>query len=87
MSTSPGRNPGRGAPASIVAALGAPGMLAGYELAGARLVPARSPEEVRRAWAELPADTAVVILTPAAAAVLAEALDDPASPLTVALPS
>ena len=85
--TSPGMSSGTGPPASIVAALGAPGALAGYELAGARLIPARTPEEVRQAWAQLPADTAVVILTPAAAAALTGELDDPRRPLTVALPS
>ncbi|WP_066303644.1 V-type ATP synthase subunit F [Arthrobacter luteolus] len=72
---------------TAVAALGAPDALAGYELAGARLVPARSPEEIRQAWDQLPADTAVVILTPEAAAVLADRLDDPAVPLTVTLPA
>lgn len=72
---------------TAVAALGAPEALAGYELAGARLVPARSPEEIRLAWDRLPADTAVVILTPQAAAVLADRLHDPAVPLTVTLPA
>lgn len=72
---------------TAVAALGAPDALAGYELAGARLVPAQSPEEIRQAWDLLPADTAVVILTPEAAAALADRLDDPAVPLTVTLPA
>lgn len=73
--------------AATVAALGDPGMLAGYELAGARLYPARTPDQVRAAWDQLPGDTAVVILTADAAAVLAGGLDDPAAPLTVMLPA
>ena len=72
---------------AIVTALGAPSALAGYLLAGARLIPAQGPEEVRQAWAQLPADTAVVILTPEAAAALADKLADPAVPLTVTLPA
>ena len=72
---------------TVVAALGAPGILAGYELAGARLIPAKSDEDVRQAWSQLPEDTAVVILTADAAAALAGHLDDPAAPLIVALPA
>ncbi|MER2133911.1 MAG: hypothetical protein ABS910_04445 [Arthrobacter sp.] len=72
---------------AVIAALGAPGILAGYELAGARLIPAKSDEDVRQAWSQLPEDTAVVILTLDAAAALAGKLDDPAAPLTVALPA
>ena len=72
---------------TVIAALGAPGILAGYELAGARLVPAKSDEDVLQAWEQLPEDTAVVILTADAAAALAGQLDDPAAPLTVALPA
>jgi len=71
---------------AVIAALGAPGILAGYELAGARLIPAKSEEDVREAWSQLPEDTAVVILTADAAAALAGSLDDPAAPLTVTLP-
>lgn len=74
------------APATV-AALGAPGLLAGYELAGARLIPAWSDEEVLAAFEQLPADTAVVILTADAAAALTGRLDDPAAPLTVTLPA
>jgi len=72
---------------AVIAALGAPGILAGYELAGARLIPARSDDDVRQAWSELPDDTAVVILSADAAAALAGSLDDPDAPLTVALPA
>ncbi|MER1995297.1 MAG: hypothetical protein ABTA24_02195 [Arthrobacter sp.] len=72
---------------TVVAALGAPGILAGYELAGALLVPAKTDEDVRTAWSQLPEDTAVVLLTSDAAAALAGRLDDPAAPLTVALPA
>ena len=72
---------------AVVAALGAPGILAGYELAGARLIAARSDEDVRQAWSQLQEDTAVVLLTADAAAALAGRLDDPTAPLTVALPA
>ncbi|MBF4994961.1 hypothetical protein ITX31_12660 [Arthrobacter gandavensis] len=71
----------------VIAALGAPAILAGYELAGALLVPADSDEDVRRAWSQLPEGTAVVILTSDAAAALNGSLNDPAAPLTVALPA
>lgn len=73
--------------AAVVAALGEPEVLAGYELAGARLHAARTPVEARLAWAHLPEDTAVVLLTPPCAAALAGLLDDPDRPLTITLPS
>ena len=72
---------------AVIAALGAPEILAGYELAGARLIPAKTDEDVRQAWSTLPEDTAVVLLTADAAAALAGHLDNDAAPLTVALPA
>lgn len=56
-----------------------------FALAGAVVCPAESPEEVRRAWAALPGDVAVVVLTPAAA----DALPIPQAgewPMTVVMP-
>ena len=47
---------------------------AGFALAGAVVLSAESPEEARAAWASLPADIAVLVLTPRAAAWLGEAL-------------
>ena len=46
---------------------------AGFALAGAVVLPAGSPEEARAAWDSLPADIAVLVLTPHAAAWLGEA--------------
>ncbi|HEX3003329.1 MAG TPA: V-type ATP synthase subunit F [Angustibacter sp.] len=56
---------------------------------GAVPYPADTPDEVRRAWAELLLDTAVVVLTPAAAQALQAQLDVPPSPdrpLVVVMP-
>jgi len=69
-----------------VAALGEPSLLAGFGLAGASVHAAETDDEVRRAWAALQGDAAVVILTPRAAGVLGSVLADPHSPLTVVLP-
>ena len=46
---------------------------AGFALAGAVVLPAESPEEARAAWDSLPADIAVLVLTPRAADWLGEA--------------
>lgn len=69
-----------------VAALGEPSLLLGFRLAGAVLYPATGPVQVRAAWSRLPETVAAVVLTPAAAAVLAAEVADPASPLTAVLP-
>lgn len=69
-----------------VAALGEPALLQGYRLAGAVLFPASSEAEIRTAWSTLPDTVAAVVLTPAAAEVLAGDLADPSAPLTVVLP-
>ena len=69
-----------------VAALGEPALLLGFRLAGAVLYPATGAEQVRAAWSALPDTVAAVVLTPAAAAVLAAEVADPASPLTAVLP-
>lgn len=71
----------------IVAALGEPALLQGFRLAGAVLYPATGPAQVRAAWASLPGTVACVILTPAAAGVLAGEVAVSASPLTAVLPS
>lgn len=60
----------------------------GYALAGAEPVVAESPEEVRRAWSDLSDDVDLVVLTPAAAAVLEEARRArPQGPLSVEMTS
>lgn len=54
-----------------VAAIGERALVAGFALAGALAREAETADEVRAAWNALPEDVAVVLLTPAAAAVLA----------------
>jgi hypothetical protein len=74
------------APRQVVA-IGCEAEVAGLALAGVRVVPAGTADEVRRAWEELPAETAVVVLTPEAAADLGGARFSTGSPLSVALPT
>lgn len=74
------------APAPGVAALGERHLLQGYPTAGAVLLAAETPEEVRQAWAQLPPEVGVVILTPAAAAALRDAPADLSGALTVVIP-
>lgn len=59
---------------SRVAALGAWSQLAGYGLVGVEVVDAPDPESVREAWAALPADVGLVLLTPEARLALPDAL-------------
>lgn len=70
-----------------VAALGEHVVVAGYALAGAVVLPADGDLEVRSAWEGLPEDVGVVILTPAAARCLGEAVASSSYPLTVVIPS
>jgi vacuolar-type H+-ATPase subunit F/Vma7 len=46
---------------------------AGFALAGAAVTAAETPEETRAAWRSLPADIAVLVLTPRAAGWLGDA--------------
>lgn len=55
-----------------VAALGASAEIAGYSLAGVLLYPADDADAARSAWAALPQDIGLVILTAAANAALGE---------------
>ncbi|MFI7546840.1 hypothetical protein [Actinoplanes sp. NPDC049599] len=55
---------------SSVAVIGARTAVQGYGLVGALVRVAEDPEAVRRAWATLPADVGVVVLTAAAKAAL-----------------
>jgi vacuolar-type H+-ATPase subunit F/Vma7 len=67
-----------------VVVLGESVRVQGYALAGAVVMVAESPDEVRRAWDTMPHDTSLVVLTRAAAAVLdAAALTRMREPLTV----
>lgn len=57
---------------SRIVAIGGAAELGGYGLAGADVVDAPEPEDVRRAWEALGADVALVLLTPGARAALPE---------------
>jgi vacuolar-type H+-ATPase subunit F/Vma7 len=57
---------------SSVVAIGEEELVAGYALAGAAVLPARRDDEVLAAWEALPPDTALVLLTQRAHAVLGE---------------
>jgi vacuolar-type H+-ATPase subunit F/Vma7 len=46
-----------------VAAIGEDALIRGFALAGVLVLPAAEPAEVAAAWAQLPADVDVVILT------------------------
>ena len=73
--------------AGRIAAIGEDARIAGLALAGVTTMTADGVEAVRRAWAGLSADVALVLLTPGAAAALDDVLGDRASPrLTVVLP-
>lgn len=69
-----------------VAAIGTEDLVAGFGLAGARVRLADDPAAVLEAWHALPADVAVVVLTPAAADALGARRTAPGAPLTVVLP-
>jgi len=58
---------------SRAAVIGEPARTAGFALAGALVLPAENPDEARAAWSSLPADVAVLVLTPRAAGWLAAA--------------
>lgn len=76
----------QGPAAGRVAAVGEPRRLLWPALGGALVFPAEGPGAVRDAWRSLPADVAVVLLTPAAAAVLGPALDEDPRPVAVMPP-
>ncbi|MEU6538516.1 hypothetical protein [Streptomyces sp. NPDC047000] len=66
-----------------VAAIGERSRVAAWAAAGVVVLPARGPEAVRAAWRGLAADVGLVILTPAAAAVLGP---PEGGPLTAVMP-
>lgn len=63
-------------------------LVAGYALAGARVLPADDPEAMLTRWASLSgsADVAVVVLTARAAEVLGTRRDAAGAPLSVVMP-
>lgn len=71
---------------SRVAVIGEALRTAGFALSGAVVTTAETPEETRAAWRALPADVAVLVLTPAAAAWLGAALEQRREVLTVVMP-
>ena len=72
---------------SGVAVIGRPSDVAGFALAGALVVTARTESEARHAWASLPESVAVVVLTTETAPFLASERERPHAPLTVVMPS
>ena len=60
--------------------------IAGFALAGATTVAADNEDDVHAAWSGLPDDVALVVLTPEAAAVLADRLKMRPMVLTAVIP-
>ncbi len=69
-----------------IVALGEAVRVEGFSLGGATVLVAEDPDAVRRAWASLPDDVAVVVLTPGAAAALAAASAPREGILTAVMP-
>jgi vacuolar-type H+-ATPase subunit F/Vma7 len=59
----------------------------GFALGGATPIVAATSDEVRRAWATLSDDVAVVVLTPEAAAALGDQIEREDAVLSVVMPS
>lgn len=73
--------------AGTVVALGEASLVEGYRLVGASVRAVEDPTSVLDAWQSLPPGTALVVLTPRAAGVLATQVLAPDAPLTVVMPS
>jgi vacuolar-type H+-ATPase subunit F/Vma7 len=72
---------------SHIVAIGEQQPLRGFALAGVEVVVADDPADTRAAWDALPAEVALVILTPAAhAAISASKLDSRGQRLWVVMP-
>ncbi len=69
-----------------VAVIGEEVRTAGFALAGAVVATAETAEETRAAWRALPADVAVLVLTPGAAAWLGAAPEPRREVLMVVMP-
>jgi vacuolar-type H+-ATPase subunit F/Vma7 len=70
-----------------VAVLGGQPQVQGFALAGALVLVADSVEAAQAAWAGLPSDVTVVVLTPAAAAAVGAAALRPEPPFVVVMPT
>lgn len=69
-----------------IVALGEPAVLAGFRMAGVRVLAAEGPEAVRRVWEGLGHDVGLVIMTSRAAEAIGRAASM-AGPLVAVLPS
>jgi vacuolar-type H+-ATPase subunit F/Vma7 len=69
-----------------VVVLGEATEVQGFELAGAVVMIAEGPEEVRQSWRDLPETAEVVVLTARAAAALRDDLEPGTRPLTTVMP-
>ena len=69
-----------------VVVIGSQPQVVGFALAGARVLIAEDPDQIREAWQTLGDDVAVVLLTEAAAAVLADDRLHRRSTLSVVMP-
>ncbi len=72
---------------SEIAVIGAPELVAGFALGGARVYPVTGADEARAAWQQLPASVAVVLLSDLAAEAVGDATGARAAPLTMRLPA
>ena len=72
---------------SDVAVIGAPELVTGFALAGARTYPVTSADDARAAWQQLPASVGVVFLSDPAAEAIGDLGAARATPLTVRLPA
>jgi vacuolar-type H+-ATPase subunit F/Vma7 len=59
-----------------IVVLGDPARVRGFRLAGVTVIEAAGPPGVERAWESVPDDTAVLVLTADAAAVLADRMEE-----------
>lgn len=73
--------------AGRIVAIGNESRVIGFALAGVLPVPVRTAADARAAWAALPTDVALVVLTPAAAEALAEELSHPSVRLAAVMPA
>lgn len=70
-----------------VVALGAPATVRGLALAGVRVIPAETPDQVRRTWAALPPGIVVVLLTRSAFDALGPAAAASEGPMVAVIPA
>jgi vacuolar-type H+-ATPase subunit F/Vma7 len=71
---------------SRAAVIGERARTAGFALAGALVFPAENQDEARAAWASLPADVAILVVTPRAATWLGTAPPSRRDVLLVVMP-